>query len=148
VGAGVNDKSMYRQAIAGVTALNEDAEALKHNFLLRGFFKKRGYEDSADPTKDEIAQLPAGPPQKTISYEPKQIFDKPDSAKLKNAKLLDEAGHYSEATPFGLVVIVCSTGMKGDSSKDRKLTEARSFVMPNHLLEHFRLEDRRIKTLG
>ena len=55
VGALVNDKAMYRQATAGVTALHEDAEALKHNFLLRGFFNNRGYEDSTEVKKNEIA---------------------------------------------------------------------------------------------
>jgi len=45
IGALVNDKKIYEQASAGVTALNEDAEALKHNFLLRGFFRSRGYEE-------------------------------------------------------------------------------------------------------
>src|SRR5579863_9360914 len=59
IGALVNDKSVYQQAAAGVTALNEDAEALKHNFLLRGFFRSRGYEDAAELAKHQIAQLPA-----------------------------------------------------------------------------------------
>ena len=46
VGALINDKSIYREASAGAAAFDDDMEALKHNFLLRGFFKKRGYEDS------------------------------------------------------------------------------------------------------
>ena len=37
-----------QQAEAGVTDFQENMEALKHNFLLRGYFKKRGYEDSSD----------------------------------------------------------------------------------------------------
>jgi len=36
-------------------------EALKHNILIRGFFKKRGYEDSEELTKHEIPKLPPGP---------------------------------------------------------------------------------------
>ena len=59
VGALVNDKTIYQKAAAGATALDENMEALKHNFLLRGFFKKRGYEDAADITKHQIASLPA-----------------------------------------------------------------------------------------
>jgi len=35
-GALVNDKSLYEHLNAGVTAVQEDMEALKHNFLLRG----------------------------------------------------------------------------------------------------------------
>ena len=36
------------QAQTGVTDFQENMEALKHNFLLRGYFKSRGYEDSAE----------------------------------------------------------------------------------------------------
>ena len=38
----------WSQAQAGVTDFQENMEALKHNFLLSGYFKKRGYEDSED----------------------------------------------------------------------------------------------------
>jgi phospholipid/cholesterol/gamma-HCH transport system substrate-binding protein len=57
VGALVNDKQLYNnlaqttatlhettiRAQAGVTDFQENMEALKHNFLLRGYFKKRGF---------------------------------------------------------------------------------------------------------
>jgi len=66
IGALVNDKSMYQQAAAGVTALNEDAEALKHNFLLRGFFRNRGYEDAAEVAKHQVLQLPAQPRKRRL----------------------------------------------------------------------------------
>src|SRR5262249_30970523 len=38
------------QAKAGAVAFRENIEALKHNFLLRGFFKKRGYHDASELT--------------------------------------------------------------------------------------------------
>lgn len=44
VGALINDRTMYQQATAGVTAFQENMEAMKHNFLLRGFFKSRATE--------------------------------------------------------------------------------------------------------
>src|ERR1041385_4790099 len=68
VGALVNDKSVYQHVNEGAAAFQENMEALKHNFLVRGFFKKRGYEDSADLTKHEIAQLPASAPANSFSY--------------------------------------------------------------------------------
>jgi phospholipid/cholesterol/gamma-HCH transport system substrate-binding protein len=60
VGALVNDKQLYNnleqttatmnktmvQAQAGVTDFQENMEAMKHNFFVRGYFKSRGYEDS------------------------------------------------------------------------------------------------------
>jgi hypothetical protein len=56
IGALVNDKKAYQEVTAGATAFDENMEALKHNFLLRGFYKKRGYEDAQDLTKYEIAR--------------------------------------------------------------------------------------------
>ncbi|MGC1795956.1 MAG: MlaD family protein, partial [Candidatus Acidiferrales bacterium] len=58
IGALVNDKKMYNEldettlglrdatvhAQAGIADFQENMEALKQNFLLRGYFKKRGYE--------------------------------------------------------------------------------------------------------
>jgi len=148
VGALINDKSMYRQATAGAAALREDAEALKHNFLLRGFFKNRGYEDSADLTKYSISEIPPGTPQKAFAFDSKNLFDKPDSAKLKNEKALNEAGKYLEAEPFGLVVIAASTGMRGDSLKDRELSQARAFVVRDYLVRNFKLDDEKIRIIG
>jgi phospholipid/cholesterol/gamma-HCH transport system substrate-binding protein len=148
VGALINDKTVYQQAAAGATALNEDAEALKHNFLLRGFFKKRGYEDADDLTKHQISSLPAGSPQKTFDYDGRTIFDKPGTAKLKDKKALDDAGQYLQANKFGLAVVVASVGMKGETDKDKVLTEARASAVRDFLAQNFRLDDTRIKTIG
>ncbi len=148
VGALINDKTVYKQAAAGVTALNEDAEALKHNFLLRGFFKKRGYEDADELTKHQISSLPAGPPQKTFDYDGQAIFDKPDTAKLKDKKALADAGQYLQSSKFGLAVVVVSIGMKGETEKDRVLTQARASAVRDFLAQNFRLDDTRIRTIG
>jgi phospholipid/cholesterol/gamma-HCH transport system substrate-binding protein len=148
VGALINDKTVYNQATAAATNLSESTEALKHNFLVRGFFKNRGYEDASDLTKYQITKLPAEPGMKTFTYEGKRIFDKPDAAKLQNEKVLNEAGTYLEQTKFGLVVISSTGSMKGDSEKERVLTEARAMVVRNYLVKNFKLDDTRVKTIG
>lgn len=146
VGALVNDKKLYNQVNAGATAFQEDMEALKHNFFLRGFFNKRGYEDSTELTKHQIVRLPAGQPVKTFVYDAKKIFDKPDTAKLKNEKLLNETGKFLEANPFGEAVVEASMDLKGDSEKDSVLAEARAMVVREYLANNFRLDDTRVKT--
>jgi phospholipid/cholesterol/gamma-HCH transport system substrate-binding protein len=74
VGALVNDRQLYNnleqttttlhatmlQAQSGVTDFQENMEALKHNFLLRGYFSKRGYEDSANLGANKVGKLPLG----------------------------------------------------------------------------------------
>jgi phospholipid/cholesterol/gamma-HCH transport system substrate-binding protein len=147
-GALINDKTMYKNVAGGASAFRDDMEALKHNFLLRGFFKKRGYEDPEDLSKHEIAKVPPDPPVKTFVYDATRIFDQPDTAKLKNPKALKEAGIFLEENKFGLAVVEASTD-KGDSDKDRVLTEARALVARDYLVNHFQIvDDTRIKTLG
>lgn len=148
IGSLINDKSIYQHVNQSATELQEDMEALKHNFLLRGFFKKRGYEDSADLTKYEIGSLPQGAPEQEFTYNAAKLFDKPDSAELKDAKKLSAAGNFLQQDPFGLAVVAAYTGMKGDTDKDVPLTEARAYVVREYLVKNFRLDDTRIKTLG
>src|SRR5271155_572186 len=162
VGALVNDRQLYSnleqttnamqntmvQAQAGVTDFQENMEALKHNFFLRGYFKNRGYEDSAELTQNEIEHLPQGTPTKEFTYSAKQLFDKQDSAKLKNQKSLNTSGEFLANNQFGFAVIVASAGMEGDTQKDLVLNEARAMVVREYLVENFGFDDSQLKTLG
>jgi phospholipid/cholesterol/gamma-HCH transport system substrate-binding protein len=162
LGALVNDKQLYQnlqhttatmnetmlQAKAGATDFQENMEALKHNFLLSGYFKKRGYEDSATLAENEIGGLPAGTPLKTFTYTAKQLFDARDSAKLKDQKSLNAGGEFLAQNPFGVAVVVASTGGEGDSQKDQLLTEARATVVREYLVDNFGFDDSHLKTLG
>ncbi|MGA7557583.1 MAG: MlaD family protein [Terriglobales bacterium] len=162
VGALVNDKQLYNnleqttttlhdtmlQAQTGVTDFQENMEALKHNFFLRGYFKNRGYEDSAELAQNEIERLPQVTPTKEFTYSAKQLFDKQDSAKLKNQKSLNAGGEFLANNQFGFAVIVASAGMEGDTQKDLVLTEARAMVVREYLVENFGFDDSQVKTLG
>ncbi len=148
VGALINDKKAYQTINAGATAFQEDMEALKHNFFLKGYFNRRGYEDATELKKYAISQLPEGPVGKEFSYDANKLFDKSDTAKLKEGKVLDDAGSYLQGSSFGMVVVAAYTGMKGDTDKDRVLTEARAMVVRDYLVQHYKLDDTRIKTAG
>jgi phospholipid/cholesterol/gamma-HCH transport system substrate-binding protein len=148
VGKMINDTTLYKQAAAGATALHDDADALQHNFLLRGFFKDRGYSNPAEIKEHAVAELPGEKPVRSFEFEPKSLFDKPDSARLKNQKSLTAAGQYLQSQKFGLAVIEASTGRTGDADKELALSEARSFVIRKYLVENFPLDDTRVKTLG
>lgn len=155
LGALVNDRSMYTQidqatssAKGAATAFQEDMEALKHNFFLRGFFNDRGYEDEATVNQHAIAKLPADKPIRIFSYPVTQIFDDPAKAKLKSPKQLDEAGRYLESTPFGVAVVVTRGGMTGDSADVLLLTQGRASVIRDYLIDHFKMDDAKIRTLG
>jgi phospholipid/cholesterol/gamma-HCH transport system substrate-binding protein len=162
IGSLINDKKMYTQidqatvgmrdtmthAQAGIADFQENMEALKQNFLLRGYFKKRGYEDSAELAKNVIPALPEGAPLKTFTYDPKRLFDKVDTAKLKNQDSLREAGQFLAGNEFGIAVVVVYSGMTGDTQKDLVLTQARAAVVRAYLVGNFGFDDAQLKTLG
>lgn len=139
--------SVAAQSKAVLSAIQEDVEALKKNFLLRGFFNKRGYEDSADLNRHAISRLPTKSHIKEFEYSASELFEEPDSAKLKNEKVLKEAGTFLEQNKFGLVVVAASEVL-GDSDKQRVLTQAKAMVVRDYLAENFKLDDTRIKTIG
>jgi len=155
MGSLVNDKSVFQQlnaatsqARAGATAFDENMQALKTNFFLRGFFSRRGYDDSSKLTAHAINELPHQNYSNRFTYDAKRIFDKPDSAKLKNQKALADTGRYLEQNKFGLAVVVVRHEMKGDSDEARILTQARAMVIRDYLVENFKLDDTRLKTMG
>lgn len=148
VGKLVNDEKVYREAAEGATSFRENMDALKHNFLLRGFFRNRGYTDSAELTRHAVRKLPPQEAEKAFEYDAKMLFDKPDTAKLKNQKKLDEVGKFLEGNQYGLVVVTAASGPKGESEKAMELTEARSAVVREYLANNFAVDDKRIKTLG
>jgi outer membrane protein OmpA-like peptidoglycan-associated protein len=162
VGALVNDRQLYNnleqttttlhatmlQAQSGVTDFQENMEALKHNFLLRGYFSKRGYEDSANLGANKVGKLPLGTPMKAFNYKAKDLFDGRDSAKLKNQKSLNAAGEFMAQNQFGVAVVMVSMGLEGDTQKDLILTEARAMVVREYLAANFGFDDTLLRTLG
>lgn len=161
VGALINDRQVYNQVSAatvdvretvaqakvGVTAFQENMQALKQNWFFRGFFNDRGYQDSTELTAHQIAKLPEGPFARKFIYD-EGLFDKPDSAKLKNEKALNQVGEYLEKNPFSLAVIVGYLGQTGDKQENLVLSQARAMVVRKHLVENFKMDDSKIKTSG
>jgi phospholipid/cholesterol/gamma-HCH transport system substrate-binding protein len=160
VGALVNDRAMYdnlnqtastargavTSAQVGIKDFQDNMEALKHNFLLRGYFKNRGYEDSADLGKDEVANVPQSATAKEFTFEAKDLFDKRDSAKLKGQKKLNDAGQYLAGSDFGVAVIEVSTGSSGSSDADLTLAQGRALVVRDYIVQHFGFDDSKLKT--
>ena len=143
---GLKDATVHAQA--GIADFQENMEALKQNFLLRGYFKKRGYEDSAELAKNQIPNLPDAAPLKTFTYDPKSLFEKMDTAKLKNEGSLSAAGKYLAGNEFGVAIVVVSTGLTGDTEKDLTLTQARAAVIRAYLVGNYGFDDSQLKIVG
>lgn len=162
VGALLHERSLYDHlnatadqaqktmvlAKAGVMDFQDNMKALKGNFLLRGFFKERGYLEASELTRWEVATLPAAQPLKSFLFPAQDLFAKADSAQLKARKRLNEVGAFLEKTPFDLVVVQAFTGPKGDHDANRVLTQAQAMVVRTCLVERFELDDTKVKTMG
>ena len=75
------------------------------------------------------------------------MFDK-DAAKVKDQKSLDEAGAFLQTRNPSLAVIEASAGPVGEADKDLQLSQARAYVVRDYLLNHFKLDDKRLKIIG
>ena len=162
VGGLINDKSLYTNlkkttaglqdtvshADAGVSDFKDNMDALKNNFLLRGYYKKRGFKNASDLIANEVEHLPSGAPAKTFAFPAKDIFSGRDSAKLKHEKSLNPGGEYLAANQFGVAVVAVSSGMAGDAQDEMVLTKARAAVVRDYLVKHFGFKDDHLKTLG
>lgn len=155
VGALVNDRKFYdnlqettNQAKVSATAFAENMKALKTNFFLRGFFNRRGYQDSTKLAENEITELPQGQVLKTFRLDDRKLFNGPETAKLKNEKMLNEVGKYLEQNPFGVAVVVVSGPATGDATEVQELTEARGMIVRDYLVEHFKMDDTRLKKMS
>jgi outer membrane protein OmpA-like peptidoglycan-associated protein len=138
---------MYKQATASVEALHSDADALKHNFLLRGYFNKQGFADPSEIQKYVIAKLPPEAPDKAFRLDAAKTFDK-DTPKLKDQKSLNEVGAFLQAHNSGIAVIEASAGPVGEAEKDMQLSQARAYAVRDYLLNHVKIDDKRLKIIG
>lgn len=136
------------QAKVGVTAFQENMQALKQNIFFRGYFKDRGYLDSAELTKWEIEKIPEAEPMKKFNYSAADLFEKPDTVKLKNKKQLNEVGAFLQKNPFGLVIVQAFSGQAGEHEQNLVLTQAQAMVVRNYLADKFEFDDTKLKTKG
>jgi phospholipid/cholesterol/gamma-HCH transport system substrate-binding protein len=89
-GVGENLQRVLADAHEAMSDLSDDTEALKHNFLFRGFFKKRGFFDLGAITTPEYkkASFAKGFKRHRVWLEAADLF-KPDA---KGVEVLSAAG--------------------------------------------------------
>ena len=92
--------------------------------------------------------MPAAQASREFVLEAKDLFEKADSAKLKNEKTLKPVGEFLQGNPFGLAVVAAFSGMKGGTAQDKQLTLARAAVVRDYLVKNYRLDDSHLKTIG
>ena len=128
-GVAENLQRTLADAHVAMSDLSEDTEALKHNFLFRGFFKKRGFYDlgSVSAPDYKAGKLGKGFQQHRVWMESADLFDKDakgvESISVSGKKRLDEA--MTEILRFPRNGPLMVEGYAGEGSASLQYLEAR-----------------------
>ncbi len=146
-----------RQTLSNVNEASgnmaDDTEALKHNFLLRGFFKRRGYFSMARMAPDKYRQdkvfASPGNPRVWIDaaelFEPKQgeseILSRSGKARI-DAAVARLGDHV-----IGGAVVVEGYAISGEPGDQLAVSRSRAILVRNYLHTRFQLDTQNIGTV-
>ncbi len=144
---GEDGASNIRQTLSnlnrGTTNIAEDAEALKHNFFFRGFFKKRGFYNIDDVTPEEYLkacarQKHAGT-RKWLQAANLVVIENGGQEQLSEAGRLQidsELSPMVEALP-GYMIIVEGYSRNGSPDQQFVISRRRADLVRQYLEVHF-----------
>jgi len=143
---GTNIRETLTNANAASLNLAESSEALKHNFFLRGFFKKRGYYNLADITPDKYRKDKAftSSANRRVWLSGSDLFQ---SATNGEEQLSPKGKSLLNAffTEYGESIInsplVIEGYQNGDVAADQlRLSRSRAMAIRQYLQMHFQLD--------
>ncbi len=123
--------------------LQDDTEALKHNFFLRGFFKRRGYYNVAELTREDYLQQKGL--QKLISkrlwLRGTEVFQAgPDGTQRltpAGCRVIDtEIGPVVDTLPYDTIVVE-GYAVQGPPAQQFIASRERAELVRSYLEEHF-----------
>jgi phospholipid/cholesterol/gamma-HCH transport system substrate-binding protein len=146
VDAGVNLRESLSNANAATSNVADETEALKHNFILRGFFKRRGYYNLTHiaPDKYRRDSLFTSPANSRTWLSAEQLFvrdpDGPEQLSQAGKVLIDstlaQAGDSIIESP-----IVVEGYWGGSNPSDQLLvSRSRAILVRRYLQNHFQLD--------
>jgi phospholipid/cholesterol/gamma-HCH transport system substrate-binding protein len=151
VSAGANIRESLTNANVATANLADASEALKHNFLTRGFFKERGYYTLAEIPPEQYRRegglngrstdrlwLPAGELFQTAGTGEEELSASGKALLLK--ALVEHAGSIAEQP----VIIEGYSGGEARASQQR-VSRARAMLVRQYVQQQFQLE---AKNLG
>jgi len=143
-------KQTMEEARGSMAGLSENMEALKHNFLLRGFFNKRGYFDLAQISPADYRQgvLTKGSDRRLVRvWLPSDALWEPEPGHIDREQL-SEAGKdgvdaaiapYLEYVASGIVMV---EGYAQQGSRDEQYlrSRTRALLVRDYLVGTFHLD--------
>jgi phospholipid/cholesterol/gamma-HCH transport system substrate-binding protein len=148
--AGTNIKESLTNANTAAANLAEATEALKHNFLTRGFFKKRGYYTLADiaPEKYRRDRVFTSATNQRAWLSGSELFQKSPNGQeelsgrgkaLLNATLIDYGDSIVESP------IVIEGYWNGNVPADQlRLSRSRALMVRQYLQRQFQLDTKNL----
>lgn len=136
------------------TNIADETEALKHNFLLRGFFNKRGYYNLASISPDQYRKDRAfAPPNSDRAWLPAdQLFhSKPDGVEELTAQ--GRSALNSVVTSYGGSILERPIIVEGYADNDNAgdclaLSRRRAILVRNYLQGHFAINSAKVGALA
>ena len=146
ISAGVNLRESLSNTNAATANVADETEALKHNFFLRGFFKRRGYYNLTQiaPDKYRADSLFTGPANSRTWLSAEQLFVRdPDGleqlTRAGKALLDTTLAQYGDSIVESPIVVEGYRG--GNDPTDQLLfSRSRAILVRRYLENHFQLD--------
>jgi len=148
--AGANIRESLMNANTAAANLADATEALKHNFLTRGFFKKRGYYTLADlsPEKYRRDRAFTNPTNRRAWLAGSELFQSgangTEELSVKGKALLNNtlAGYGDSIVESPIVIEGYSNG--NVAADQLRLSRSRAMLVRQYLLQRFQLETKNL----
>jgi phospholipid/cholesterol/gamma-HCH transport system substrate-binding protein len=146
VAAGVNLRESLSNTNAATSNVVDETEALKHNVILRGFFKRRGYYNLTHfaPDKYRTDSLITSPESSRSWLSAEQLFVR-DPNGLEQLTLAGKALLDSTLAQYGDSIVespIIIEGYRGgnDAADQLILSRSRAILVRRYLQNHFQLD--------
>lgn len=153
-GAGTNLREAISNMNSAAGNLTDDTEALKHNFLTRGFFRKRGYYSLTGIAPDTYRKDSAFASAKNarLWLEPGNLFVRnskgEDELTPQGKASIDQAiAQYSDLIQ-GAPIMVEGYDEAGAAAEKIELSRERALVVRNYIVSRYHLDSLSVGAIG
>ena len=145
IGALINDKKVYEQVNAATAEAQEDMEALKHNFFLRGFFKHRGFYSLQQMSAEEYRKSDFVKEKKSIRdwLPANELFRRTKSG----VELTEQGRHALDQAMANILphlpnkpLMIEGYSSEGPEAERYRESEARATAVRDYLMSRFQLK--------
>jgi hypothetical protein len=148
--AATNIRESLTNANTATSNFADATEALKHNFLVRGFFKKRGYYNLAEISPEQYRRDKAftSPTNRRVWLAGSELFQKDSNGGEElsaNGKTLLNAALTENGDPLTEIPVVIEGYSNGDVPANQlRFSRSRAVLIRQYLQAHFQMDPRNL----